>query len=68
MQLGLEGTVLMTLPSVQQLLRGKHFVELMLTPCHKILLLTAAQLECGCKTAGWLWRQLENKQVKLYYI
>ena len=44
MQLGLEGTVLMTLPSVQQLLRGKHFVELMLTPCHTILLLTAAQL------------------------
>ena len=53
MQLSLKERVVMTLPSVQQLLRGKHFVVLMLTPCHKILLLTAAQLECGCKNS-WL--------------
>ena len=61
MQLGLEGTVLMTLPSAQQLLRGKHFVELMLTPCHKILLLTAAQLECGC-TNRWLALEAARKR------
>lgn len=61
MQLGLEGTVLMTLPSAQQLLRGKHFVELMLTPCHKILLLTAAQLQYSCKNS-WLALEAARKR------